>query len=145
MPGEVLRVDPRELPAGPRVVLAARGAGSARDRYVHHLAADAVPAGVELAAIVRCEGLSSPDTVEIVGTDRERLTVSVLLRRYSGALFVNTVTDALLEAVVGALAPGDHVVRVVETTAVFSNLDAPLHSDSEHVEEHRLAVRAVRP
>jgi hypothetical protein len=85
------------------------------------------PSGRPLVLRAQVATLNSPDTVELVTSQREgaRFEFAIEHRVFEGILGANVQSKAILEAHVGALAPGRYEVRVTTHELGFSRLEHP--------------------
>jgi hypothetical protein len=130
MKSEIQRIPVGELPEAnpPIVVVALAGGETMAERYGLHLQPTAsVPAGEQLVAILCVGPLSTPDQIRLTEAVRNDAVFQfeVEVRRYTGMLFANIETMALVQVELGRLAPGDYEVWVTESTWQFEDIDRP--------------------
>jgi hypothetical protein len=130
MYNRIFRLLIEELPEhGTSLLVVPKNAGeTALARYAQYdNAVQTLRSGEPLVAIVRSAPLSSPDEVKVIETsqDGEKFRIRMEIRRYSGHLFANEVSVALVEVELGALASGDYEIEVVETTLSFQDIEHP--------------------
>lgn len=110
----------------PRVAVAERTAGASpverfRNRERHASSTS------DLVLIVRLKAINSPDRVTVTKAVRKGTTIDIDIevRRFTGPLSANDVTEPFVEVELGQLSVGTYDVRVDATTFEFDELERP--------------------
>ena len=140
---EVVDLETGDLPQdGPSIVVAAADAASTpAGRYRQAgRPGDALPSGRPLMVLVRSGVLSTPDTVQVSDSsiDGHTFRLTLDISRYVGPISANVERETLVQADLGALAPGLYSVVVARTTREFENMQQPERAANPTSAEDRL-------
>ncbi len=128
METRIYQIAPDALPpGGPALGVVPRGAGADGAARYRELPAEVLPAGRPLVALVRTPVLTSSDTVAVAEAawQGREVHVTVEMTTYTGTLFANVPYVGLVEADLGAPAPGPYTLVVTWRTRPFDDLARP--------------------
>jgi hypothetical protein len=113
-------------PPPPTVAIAERSAGASPVERFRNRERNASSSS-DLVLIVRLKAINSPDRVTIARAVRKGTTIDIDIevRRFTGSLSANVVTEPFVEVELGQLSVGTYEVRVDATTFEFDDFDHP--------------------
>jgi hypothetical protein len=137
-----VEINPRDLPKGPAIAVAAADAGTTSiERYRQApQPGTALPSGSPLVAIVRSGRLWTADTLEVTDSSSDGRTFQITLdvRKYTGPISANVEREVLVEGELGTLTAGHYAVVVTRITLEFQDRHYPDRTANPSKSEDRV-------